>query len=559
VPAEPAPPEWDEPLEVEWVEAEVVDPGPVPADPIPGDPFVTDLFPSDPVGGEVATTTTVRPGDLPLPIPLAPPIPRDAIAPAPLAPSPPYQPVPRERGWTLPAPAPAPTWGQPTARPARRRRSWIVALVLLVVAALLAAGLVWLAPSLRTARVLNPASGGASSSASRSLGASSARADPATAVKPVLAARARAVLRHDRAAFLATIDQRRTTFYRAQAALFDRMVTVPFSDLAYRVAAPGRDLSNARVRRTYAPSQVYLSEVEASYRFRRQDSAPTTSRYYYTFTLTPAGWRLGGQGDLPAPRTGDVEIWDATPVRSLATTRTLVVYHPSDRALAQRLLNAAEQGFSQVDASWPEWDHKVVILVPRDQAEAERLLHGRDLSDTAAVSASHVEAGALRRVLGNRVIVNTTFMKGYSTLAVQLVIAHEMTHVATRTVGLGVPLFLVEGFADYTAFRPVDLPLRVTRQALAITVRDGGFDGRLPTDAEIVGPNGALAYDKASTFCLWVSRTYGQAKLRSLYASFSIYQERATTLEADEQMRRTLGISLATAQSRWAAFVRQVM
>jgi hypothetical protein len=313
------------------------------------------------------------------------------------------------------------------------------------------------------------------------------------------------------------------------------------------------------VRRTYAPSRVYLPEVEASYRFRGQDSAPETSRYYYTFTLTPVGWRLAGQGDLPAPRTGDVEIWDASPVRSLATARTLVVYHPGDRAFAQRLLNAAEQGFSQVDASWPEWDHKVVILVPRDQAEAERLLHGRDLSDTAAVSASHVEAGTLRRVLGNRVIVNTTFMKGYGTLAVQLVMTHEMTHVATRKVGLGVPLFLVEGFADYTAWRPVDLPPRVTRQALALTVRGGTFDGRLPTDQEIVGPNGALAYDEASTFCLWVSRTYGQAKLQRLYGSFSVFQQHATPQEVDQQMRRTLGISLATAQSRWAAFVRQVM
>jgi hypothetical protein len=38
-----------------------------------------------------------------------------------------------------------------------------------------------------------------------------------------------------------------------------------------------------------------------------------------------------------------------------------------------------------------------------------------------------------------------------------------------------------------------------------------------------------------------------------------VFRERATPQEMDQQMRRTLGISLATAQSRWAAFVRQVM
>ena len=442
----------------------------------------------------------------------------------------------------------------------RRRRRWIIALTLLAAAALLATSLVRLGPTLRGAGVLGPAGGAASSSPSRSGGGSSA-GDPATAVKPVLAARAKAVLRHDRAAFLATVDRRRTTFYRAQAALYDRMVTVPFSDLAYQMRAPARDLANARVRRRYAPSKVYLSEVKASYRFRGQDSAPVTSHYYYTFALTSAGWRLAGQGDLPAPRTSDVEIWDSTPVRNLSTARTLVVYHPGDRALAQRLLDAGERGFSQVDAAWSaRWDHKVVILVPRDQGEAERLVHGRDMSDAAAVSASQFEAGSGHRVLGNRVIVNTTFMKRYSTLAVQVVVTHEMTHVATREVGLGVPLFLVEGFADYTAWRPVDLPLRVSRQALAVAVRDGRFDGKLPSDDEIIGASGALAYDEASSFCLWVSRTFGAAKLQSLYRSFSSFQQRPRLQQqVDQKVRQVLGISLATAQSRWAAFVRQAM
>jgi hypothetical protein len=363
------------------------------------------------------------------------------------------------------------------------------------------------------------------------------------------------VLRHDRAAFLATVDQRRRTFYRTQAALFDHMVTVPFSHLKYQV---GRDLTTARVRRRYAPAPVYLREVRASYRFRGQDSAPVTAHYYYTFTLTSAGWRVAGQGDLPS-REDDAEIWDSGPVRSVASARTLVVYHPGDRALAQRLLTAAERGYGQVNTSWAaQWDHKVVILVPHDQKEAERLVRGRDLSDVAAVASSQVEQGPAHRILGNRVIVNTSVIQRYNQLTVQVVVTHEMTHVATRNVGVGVPLFLVEGFADYVALRPVEAPLRITRPVLAAAVRDGSFEGRLPSDAELLGVDAALAYDEASSFCLWVARTFGEAKVQSLYRSFAGVEEPAPRV-LDQRLRRVLGIARASAESRWAAFVREAL
>jgi len=130
-----------------------------------------------------------------------------------------------------------------------------------------------------------------------------------------------------------------------------------------------------------------------------------------------------------------------------------------------------------------------------------------------------------------------------------------MTHVATRKVGAGVPLFLVEGFADYTALRPLDAPLRITRPALAAAVRDGHFHGTLPSDDDLLGNDAALAYDEASSFCLWMERTFGEAKVQRLYRSFADVDE-PTPQALDERLRRIMGISRATAQSRWAAFVR---
>ena len=458
-------------------------------------------------------------------------------------------------------------WGAGTGWRGRRRgRGRIIALALLASVALVIVSVIGLGPALwglgtSAPTATRPPAGTTTSPApAQRGGGATGRIEPQTAVGQVLSARANAVLHHDRAAFLATVDRRQRTFYRNQAALFARMITVPFSYLVYDVSAPGRDLATPPVRRHYAPSQVYLPEVEVRYRFRGQDSSPVTAHQYYTFALTSAGWRIAGQGDL-ASRQDDAELWDSAPVRSLATARTLVVYHPGDQALAERLFSAAERGYGQVAAAWSgTWDHKVVILLPRDQGEAERLVHGRDLSDVAAVASSQVEEGPAHRVLGNRVIVNTSVIGHYNRLNLQVVITHEMTHVATRKVGGGVPLFLVEGFADFTALQPVDAPLRITRPALADAVRAGRFKGRLPSDDDLRGHDAAVAYDEGSSFCLWVARTFTEAKLQSLYRSFSGAGVEAPTPQAlDQRMRRVLGISRATAESRWAAFVRQAL
>ncbi|HZD73385.1 MAG TPA: hypothetical protein VE776_05790, partial [Actinomycetota bacterium] len=388
-------------------------------------------------------------------------------------------------------------------------------------------------------------------------GASASTLSPQARVTRLLASRARALLGHDKAAFLATVDRQRRTFYRSQAALFDRMATVPFASFSYSVSDPLRDVGSDRARQKYSPIPVSMFPVEASFRFRGQDASPFVAHYFYTFAVTDSGWRIAGQDDVPKPLRSDVEIWDAAAVQTVSTSRTLVVFHPGDATLARRLLSVAERGYAQVAASWSaNWDKKVVILVPRDQREAQRLVRSRNLSDVAAVTSSAIEAGPLHRLLGNRIIVNTSLVKGYRTLDLQVVLTHEMTHVATRGVGVGVPLYLVEGFADYAALRPLDASVRLTRPSLALAVRAGRFKGKLPSRSQLVGSDAALAYDAGSTFCLWVASTFGEAKLQALYRSFGDLTGDADRRDEDVRFRRVLGISRATAEARWAAFVR---
>jgi hypothetical protein len=428
-------------------------------------------------------------------------------------------------------------------RPARHR----VGLLLVAVAGLLVAALVAAVVAVRP---------GVQAAAPRAVGQqppTRAAADPSAELPRLLTRRADAVLDDDRAAFLATVDKRQTTFYKRQANLFARMRTVPFSDLTYKITD---EHASTRLRRRYDADQVIQAQVQARYRFKGQDASPVLARHSYTFVLTRSVWRIAGPGDAGQRRRDDTEIWDGGRVRTAGSARTLIVYHPGDEALARRLLRVADRAYTQVDAAWTRhWERKAVILVPKDEQEAEELVGASDLSRVAAVASSSVESGATERVLGNRIVVNTDNVERYNDLNLQVLITHEMTHVATRALGDGVPLLLVEGFADWAALKPLGYPLAVTRPNLARRVRADRFDGKLPGDGEFRGPDAAVAYDEGSAFCLWVADTYGPGKLRALYLQFR-GSDPPSEAEFDRGFRRVLDLPRRQVERRWAVWVR---
>src|SRR5215211_5393321 len=483
------------------------------------------------------------------PLPGRPPPPGPAWPPPPPPVSWPGQPPgsapPGQAGWG-PPPGP-PRWGPPPPPPPRRRRvGWLLAgLAGLLIVALAA-----------TVLAIRPRVQDGAAPPARAVGqrpATKVPADPRAELPRLLAKRAKAVLAGDRAAFLATVDRRQRSWYHEQATLFGRMRTAPFSGFAYRILDQRAD---TRLRRRYRAEQVEVARVQARYRFQGQDASPVLARCSYTFALTRSGWRIAGDGDNRFRGRDDVEIWDSGPVRTVRSARTLIVHHPGQEVLARRLLRVADTGYAQVGAAWTgRWERKAVILVPRDEREAERLIGARDLSRVAAVASSSVESGAAERVLGNRIVVNTANVSRYDNINLQILITHEMTHVATRTLGDGVPLLLVEGFADWAALKPLGYPLAVTRPNLARRVRAGRFDGRLPGDGEFRGPDAAVAYDEGSAFCLWMADTYGVGRLRALYRQLK-GSDPPSEAEFDRGFRRVLDLTRRQAERRWAVWVR---
>jgi hypothetical protein len=384
-------------------------------------------------------------------------------------------------------------------------------------------------------------------------------AEATGAVAQLLRQRSEALLHKDQAAFLAGVDPRARAYRDQQQRLFRRLLKMPLASFEYHAFQADEALRDTRAK--FAPDPVYVPLVEARYRFRDAETTPVLNASRFVFVRSPDGWRIGGE---ERARPGDhhhEELWDSGTVEVLHGSRTLVAFHASSKGLAGRLLDAAEHGFDDVDAAWGgDWDHQVTIMVPSSESEAERIAGVKDISAAAAVAATSIEPGTVDTILAARIVVNPAVAR-YDDLNLDVVVTHEMTHVATRSVGTAVPMFLVEGFADFAALRSVDLPLRSTRPTLARAVAAGTFDGKLPTekvfDLKTADDRSrALAYDKGSTFCLWVERTWGLEAVRALYRSFAGADGPATQELVNAKIDEVLGVSFTTAQSRWAAFVR---
>jgi hypothetical protein len=113
----------------------------------------------------------------------------------------------------------------------------------------------------------------------------------------------------------------------------------------------------------------------------------------------------------------------------------------------------------------------------------------------------------------------------------QVVISHELVHVATDATTAVLDPWLLEGFADYVALRDVDLPLSTTAARARAGVRRNGVPDRLPGVAEFDTAASDLeaAYELAWLACVEVADQVGERGLVKVYDAAA---RGATTAEA---------------------------
>lgn len=162
--------------------------------------------------------------------------------------------------------------------------------------------------------------------------------------------------------------------------------------------------------------------------------------------------------------------------------------------LLRRISVQLDDAADAVAAFWgPDWPREIVIVAAGTDAQFAAV-GGGDLHTAATTT-------------GERIM----FAPGAAHMddsSLRIVLRHELFHYAARAeTAADAPRWLTEGVADFVARPPTPLPA----DAAVMTQR------RLPTDAELSGPERSLAYDRAWWFTRFVAEEYGASALRALY------------------------------------------
>lgn len=238
----------------------------------------------------------------------------------------------------------------------------------------------------------------------------------------------------------------------------------------------------------------------------------------------------------------------------LAVRRTPgVVVAGEDAATVARVAKLTQRASASVASALGHPVH-VVVEVPASAAGLDRTL-GVDEGQYAAIAAVTTYLG---KDGGSRtpvhVFVNPELFGGLSPTGAQLVMTHEVTHLATDAVHAQSPLWLLEGYADHVALRDTALPLSRTAGQIAAKVRKDGVPRELPAATEFDARASHLGavYEAAWRLVEVLAAARGEATLLELY------RRTAAGEPVDTALRALYGFGEEELTRRWQDDLRTI-
>ncbi|MFJ9036266.1 hypothetical protein ACIRF8_06720 [Streptomyces sp. NPDC102406] len=375
------------------------------------------------------------------------------------------------------------------------------------------------------------------------VGVSGCGRDPAptdsrtAAVQRLLDRRAAAVLDGDSAAYRATGG--------ADPYLLLDLAAVPLDSWAYELTR--LDGSGSRISAT----------AELRYRVEGYDKAPVVAERTLTLRQRDGRWRV--VGDEPAGKSGQ-QLWEQGKVTAVKGAHSLVLGVGQQRSVLRSYAALADDAVPAVTDAWGErWARRVVVLVPKSLDGMGGLLGAPASGYQGIAAVTTGEAGGSGSAPADRVIINPEAYGVLGTFGKQVVLTHETAHVATRAVtSAATPLWLSEGYADWTGYRGTDRSAGQAAPELQRAVREGSPPTALPEDADFgfSGDSGRLAraYESGWLACRMIAERWGEAKLNAFYTAVGGHKERAGAVE--DALRGVLGIDEADFLARWRSYVR---
>jgi hypothetical protein len=285
-------------------------------------------------------------------------------------------------------------------------------------------------------------------------------------------------------------------------------------------------------------TKAFTLPVVATYRLDGWDADAVRVPLTFVVSQVRGGW--GITEDRTAKDAGTsrrLEPWLFPGLRVTSTAHVLVIGERSRGAQLRRLAATLERLVTDVRKVWPErtWNGRVVAYATTSTAFV-RSWYGRTAAGDSGNGdrASFVaKVATLRRAGGGpgavRLVLTPYLLQGDRPGYVDI-LRHEMTHVATAKISAGVPVWLVEGAAEYTGFArrtasggldPVTTLGRhgLTRAEVSSTLR-GTWRPSLEAGSGFYGGSEASVdehYNSAFITCLYIADRYGEKILRRLY------------------------------------------
>ena len=342
------------------------------------------------------------------------------------------------------------------------------------------------------------------------------------AAQDLLSARAAAVTARNKRAWMATVDLPGSSFGVRQSLAFDNLMRLPLGQFSYGTAQLASALTAARVRQV--GPKAWVATVPGIYSLAGYDQAPRSFEATYTLVQRPGGWRIADDTDGADGATA-LQMWDPPRLRVLRGQSVILIGNAPE-ARMRDYEAMADSAVRRVEGVWgTDWNAHVVIVTPSTSEEFSHLLSrsaGGGLDQVAAITQGEIDPG--HRAQGDRVVINPKAFTALQRTGRQVVITHELTHVATRSsTTRPVPIWLSEGMADYVGYSGLDLPRARVASDLLTLVRQGKGPKALPSGADFDPDRTKIApfYSASWLAVCHLVDIYGQAKVVAFYRAIA--------------------------------------
>jgi hypothetical protein len=323
-----------------------------------------------------------------------------------------------------------------------------------------------------------------------------------------------------------------------------------------------RDVDRRRHR-----GEVHVIQVKERIGFRGYDTAPSLASedLFLTVEKTDAGgWNVVADDDAePLALQSNRSLWDFGPVSHVEDDGVMILFHPTERAAAARLLTASKAARATVKSRWPNrWrQDRVIVTIPSTVDELARMLQTTfDLSTFVAFAGSSVDRRSGWGLIGKRVYLHWPNFRRYSAGFQRTILEHEFLHLATFEANTQyITAIMDEGVAQYYGEAAYDPPT----PELRTMVRAGRFDRHLADDFIFTAGTPSeiySAYEQANHFIAYIGNRFGRNAGARLYRELGTQSTVAPgtwRYHLDRACRSVLGLPFATLERDWARRVVQ--